>query len=207
MRRCVTSVSTWAISGPLSYVLARSKGDISAFAAKTKNGSPTYQAVVIANVEAGIDNIKAIEGHDMVYGDPASTSSHMIPKSMLVEEGLMGGKNYNEHFLGAHDAVAVAVQNGRAQAGGLSRPIFESLLEREIIDADKVKVLGYSKPFPQYPWAMRNSLDEGLQEQIRDAFYAMEDADILKEFKADGIAPITDADYDVVRDLKEKLDL
>lgn len=193
--------------GPLSYVLARSKGDISAFAAKTKNGSPTYQAVVIANVEAGIDDIKAIEGHDMVYGDPASTSSHMIPKSMLIEEGLMGGKNYNEHFLGAHDAVAVAVQNGRAQAGGLSRPIFESLLEQEIIDADKVKVLGYSKPFPQYPWAMRNSLDEGLQEQIRDAFYALEDADILKEFKADGMAPITDADYDVVRGLKKKLDL
>jgi phosphonate transport system substrate-binding protein len=107
-----------AYFGPLSYVLARSKSDISAFAAKTKNGSPTYQAVVIGNVAAGIDDIQAIKGHDMAYGDPASTSSHMIPKSMLVDEGLTGGEDYKEHFLGAHDAVAVAVQNGRAKPVG-----------------------------------------------------------------------------------------
>jgi phosphonate transport system substrate-binding protein len=143
----------------------------------------------------------------MAYGDPASTSSHMIPKSMLVEQGLKEGDNYKEHFLGAHDAVAVAVQNGTAQAGGLSRPIYESLVERDIIDPEKVEVLAISKPFPQYPWAMRNSLDDGLQEQIRTAFYELEDEEILKQFKADGMAPITDADYDVVRELKKSLDL
>jgi phosphonate transport system substrate-binding protein len=42
-----------AYFGPLSYVLAQSKSDISAFAAKTKHGSPTYEAVVIGNVESG----------------------------------------------------------------------------------------------------------------------------------------------------------
>lgn len=193
--------------GPLSYVLARSRSDIDAFAAKTKGGSPTYQAVVIANTDSGVDDIEAIRGHDMAYGDPASTSSHMIPKSMLVEQGLKADEDYQEHFLGAHDAVAVAVQNGRAQAGGLSRPIFESLVERGIIDDAKVKVLAYSKPFPQYPWVVRNSLDDGLQEQIRNAFYELKDEEILGQFKADGMAPITDADYDVVRDLKKSLDL
>jgi phosphonate transport system substrate-binding protein len=35
----------------------------------------------------------------------------------------------------------------------------------------------------------------------------LDDAEILKRFKADGMAPITDADYDVVRDLKKSLDL
>lgn len=196
-----------AYFGPLSYVLARSRSDIDAFAAKTKNGSATYQAVVITNAEAGIESIGDIQGHDMAYGDQASTSSHMIPKSMLVEQGLEAGKNYKEHFLGAHDAVAMAVQNGRAQAGGLSRPIFESLVARGVIDASKVKVLAYSEPFPQYPWAWRNSLDEDLKENIKTAFYALKDKDILKQFKADGLAPISDADYDVVRTLKKSLGL
>jgi len=36
---------------------------------------------------------------------------------------------------------------------------------------------------------------------------ALEDPAVLKAFKADGFAPITDADYDVVRDLQAKLGL
>jgi len=195
-----------AYFGPLSYVLAESKSDISAFAAKSRKGSPTYQAVVIANADSGIEKIEDIKG-DVAYGDPASTSSHLIPKSMLADKGLVAGENYDARFLGAHDAVAVAVQSGRAQAGGLSRPIFESLVDRGLIDAGKVKVLEYSKPFPQYPWAMRNDLDKGLQERIKQTFYALSDETILKYFKADALAPITDADYDVVRDLKKTLNL
>ena len=196
-----------AYFGPLSYVLAKSKSDIDAFAAKTKDGSATYKAVVIANRESGVKNIKDIKGKDMAYGDQASTSSHLIPKSMLVAEGLKAGDNYNEHFLGAHDAVAVAVQNGTAAAGGLSQPIFESLVERGVIDSSKVRVLAESKPFPQYPWAMRLDLDKNLQSKIKKVFYALQDKDILKNFKADGLAPIVDQDYDVVRDLKTALNM
>jgi len=84
-----------------------------------KNGKCTYQAVVIANVASGIRSISDIAGKDMAYGDPASTSSHLIPKSMLAEKGLSAKRHYREHFLGNHDAVAIAVQNAKAQAGGL----------------------------------------------------------------------------------------
>ena len=109
-----------AYFGPLSYVLARQKSSIEPFAAlKTKEGT-TYKAVVIGNVAAGINKIADIKGKNMAYGDPASTSSHLIPKSMLAEEGLKAKVDYQEHFVGAHDAVAMAVQNGNAQAGGLS---------------------------------------------------------------------------------------
>ena len=196
-----------AYFGPLSYVLAKSKSDIEAFAAKTKGGSTTYQAVVIGNTAAGIKSFKDIKGKDVAYGDQASTSSHMIPKSMLVDAGLEAGKNYKEHFVGAHDAVAVAVQNGKAVAGGLSKPIFESLVERGVIDSAKVRVLAESKPFPQYPWAMRMDLNDGLKKKIKNVFYALNDKEILKNFKADGLAPIDDQDYDVVRDLKTALNL
>jgi phosphonate transport system substrate-binding protein len=138
-----------AYFGPLSYVMAKSKSDIEAFAAIIKKGSATYQAVVIANTAANIHSIKDIRNKNMAYGDPASTSSHLIPKSMVAANGLTAGIDYKEHFLGAHDAVALTVQNNKAQAGGLSRPIFESLIEKGVIDSKKVMVLEYSKPFPQ----------------------------------------------------------
>lgn len=190
-----------AYFGPLSYVLARQKSEIEPFAALKSKGSTTYQAVVIANVAAGINQMNDIKGKDVAFGDKVSTSSHLIPKSMLAEKGLNSGTDYQEHFVGSHDAVAMAVQNGHAQAGGLSRPIFESLVERKIVSLDKVKVLGYSKPFPQYPWTMRSNLKPELKEKIRMAFLNLRDPVVLKSFKAEGFDAISDQQYDVVRNL------
>ena len=196
-----------AYFGPLSYVMAEQKSDIEAFAAREKKGKKTYQAVVIANKQSGITKMEEVKGKNMAYGDPASTSSHLIPKSMLKSAGLAHDKDYKEHFLGAHDAVAVSVQSGRADAGGLSRPIFESLVEKGIIDPQKVMVLGYSDPFPQYPWALRSDLDANLKKNIKSAFYELKDDAVLKPFKATGFAVMTDKDYDVVRDLAQILSL
>ncbi len=196
-----------AYFGPLSYTLAKNKSDIEAFAARMKGGNTTYHSVVIGNIAKGITKIEDAKDKDVAYGDTASTSSHLIPKSILRAHGLTEGKDYREHFLGAHDAVAVAVQNGNAVVGGLSQPIFESLVERKIISPEKVRVLKISKPFPQYPWTMRSNLDEGLKEKIRKAFYELKDPAILKPFKAQGFAPISDKDYDVVRELQAQLGL
>lgn len=190
-----------AYLGPLSYVMAKSKSEIEPFVAVSRNGSATYQSVIIAGVESGIQSIEGIKGKNMAYGDQASTSSHLIPKSILAEHGLQAKQNYNEHFLGAHDAVAMSVQSGKADAGGLSKTIFNSLVERGIIKPEKVKVIVESKPFPEYPWTLRSDLNPELKEKIREVFVSIKDKDILKTFKADGFAVITDKDYDAVRDL------
>jgi phosphonate transport system substrate-binding protein len=195
--------------GPLSYVLAKQKSNIEPFAGMIQKGSTTYQGVVIANVASGTASLEGAAGKDVAFGDPASTSSHLIPKFMLAKAGLTAGKSYREHFVGSHDAVAMAVQNGHAQVGGLSKPIFESLVERQIIDPAKVKVLAESRPYPQYPWTMRSSLAPALKDKIRVAFYELKDPAVLKPFKADGFGPISDKDYDVIRELGDvlKIDL
>jgi phosphonate transport system substrate-binding protein len=193
--------------GPLSYVLARQKCEIEPFAALRSKGSTTYQAVLIANSAAGIDSIDAVKGRDVAFGDTASTSSHLIPKAMLAEHRLVAESDYRPHFVGAHDAVALAVQGGKAHAGGLSKPIFESLLERGVIDPTKVKVLEESRPYPQYPWTMRSDLAPPLKERIRSAFLSLKDPEVLKPFKADGFGPISDADYDPIRELAKLLNL
>lgn len=193
--------------GPLSYVLAKSKSDIEAFAALKKKGSTTYHAVLIGNVEAGVNSYADIKGKDVAFGDVASTSSHLIPKSMLATHGLSTTRDYREHFVGSHDAVAIAVMNGHAQAGGLSQPIFKSLVERGVVDGAKVKVIEVSKAYPQYPWTLRSSLAPELKERIRLAFYDLNDPAVLKPFKADAFEAVTDADYEVVRELGQLLQL
>lgn len=193
--------------GPLSYVMAKQKSNIEPFAALERQGKATYQAVVIGNVAAKVKSIADVAGKDVAFGDVASTSSHLIPKYMLAQKGLKAKENYKEHFVGSHDAVAMAVQNGNAQAGGLSKTIFESLVQRKIIDPAKVVVLAESKEFPEYPWTMRSDLAPELKKKIVEAFLNLKDPKILKPFKADGFAVITDQDYDKVRNLAGILNL
>ncbi len=196
-----------AYFGPLSYVLAKTKSNIEAFAALEKNGETTYKAVVIGNSKEGIDSYEKIKGKTMAYGDQASTSSHLIPKSMLVKKGLKARKDYEEVFLGFHDAVAVAVANGKAQAGGLSKHIFNALIEKGTINKNQVILIEESQPFPQYPWTMRSDLDPQLKQKIKQAFFTLDDETVLKPFNAEGFQSIEDKDYNVVRDLGQVLNL
>lgn len=196
-----------AYFGPLSYVLAKTKSDIEPFAALKKNGKTTYQSIVIANTASGVNTLKDAREKTVAYGDRASTSSHLIPKSMFKEVGLEAGKDYQEVFAGSHDAVAIAVQNGNAQVGGLSKPIYESLIERNIISSGKVKVIAESQDYPQYPWTMRSDLSPELKAKISAAFLELTDQEILKAFKAEGFGAAADQDYNAIRDLAKILNL
>jgi phosphonate transport system substrate-binding protein len=206
-----------AYFGPASYTIAKDKMtggelDITPFAARLKGGGTTYQSVLIANAGADVASIEDMKGKNLevAFGDQASTSSHFAPKYTMMLAGIQPGQDYKENFLGAHDAVAINVQRGNAQVGGLSRPIFERLVSNGKIDSDKVVVLGYSADIPQYPWVMRTDMTEELQTAIRDAFLGLKKGDeaadaILKPFKADGFAAIGDADYDIIRDIRKNV--
>lgn len=196
-----------AYFGPLSYVLAKTKSDIEPFAAMVTDGKPTYRSVVIANAESGIDTYGDVRGKKVAYGDRASTSSHLIPKTLLLEAGMTAGSDYEQHFVGTHDAVAVNVANGNADAGGLSEVIFNHVVSKGLIDPKKVKVLGFSKEYPQYPWAMRSNLAPDLKDRVRDAFVGLKDPEVLKNFKAEGFVAISDSDYDVIREMGKLLNL
>ena len=69
--------------GPLSYVLARSRSDIEPFAALVAKGKTTYTSYLVANADAGIATPADVKGKTVGFGDPASTSSHLIPRALL----------------------------------------------------------------------------------------------------------------------------
>jgi phosphonate transport system substrate-binding protein len=95
-----------AYFGPRSYVLAKSKApNIEPFAVGVTNGSPTYRSVIITQADGAVKAIEDIKGKTVGFGDPASTSSHLIPRAFLAKRNLIGDKDYKFVHLGAHDAV------------------------------------------------------------------------------------------------------
>ena len=196
-----------AYFGPLSYVLTKSKSEIEPFAARLKNGKTTFKSCLIGNKATGIATFDAIRGKVFAFGDPASTSSRLFPELTLRQNGLTRGEDYMGVFLGAHDSVALAVQNGNAPAGGLSCPILESLISKGVISEDKITLIAETEEIPQYPWTMRSDLSPELKEKIKSTFIEIDNEKVLKPFKADGFAEINDSDYDGIRKAGDLLGL
>src|SRR5262245_33654552 len=197
-----------AYFGPFSYVLAKSRApEIEPFAVGIERGTPTYNSIVIAQVGGPVSELADIRGKSFGYGDQASTSSHLIPRALLLKHGLDGSKDYRPVHLGTHDAVARAVQNGQLPAGALSKAIFETLIERKTIDGDKVRIIAISEPIPNYPMVMQGNLAPQLKEAIRQAFLELKDPDVLKSFRVQGFAATDDKAYDVLRETAKILDL
>jgi phosphonate transport system substrate-binding protein len=197
-----------AYFGPFSYVLAKSKAkEIEPFAVGVERGKPFYNSIIIANADGPVKSVEDIKGKSFAFGDQASTSSHLAPRTLLAKQGLIGDKDYKVVHLGKHDAVARAVAAGQVPAGALSEAIYRVLVAEKRVDPAKLRELALSPPIPNYPMTMQGYLAPQLKESIRKAFLELNDPVILKLFRVEKLAPATDKDYDVLRDMATTLSL
>ncbi len=189
-----------AYLGPVTYILQSRRAKLEPFARPTHPSvGPTFQAVVIVPGDSPAQDLAALKGKDVAFGDPASTSGTWVPRYMLLEAGLVSGRDYALRVLGAHDAVAMAVANHKVNAGGLSMPIYNRLIGEKKLDAAAVRVLASSPPIPEYMWTFREGLDPAFKEEIREAFLSVTDPAALQVFRADAFIPAVDSDVDRVR--------
>jgi phosphonate transport system substrate-binding protein len=189
-----------AYLGPVTYVLQREKAEIVTFATpRHPEVGAVFEAAIIVPADSPATTLKDLAGTDIAFGDPASTSGNWVPRYELLAAGLHAGRDYKAHYLGAHDAVALAVANKKAAAGGISRPVYERLLAERKIDSAKVRTLMVSRPIPEYAWTFRAGLDPAFRQRVAEAFYAIDDPAVLGLLKADRFVASTDADMEPVR--------
>ena len=96
---------------------------------------------------------------------------------------------------------------GQVPAGALSEQIYRVLVKEGKIDPSKLKEIALSDPIPNYPMTLQGYLKPELKEQIKKAFLELNDPTILKLFRVEKLAPATDKDYDLLRDMARTLSL
>ena len=74
--------------GPLSYVLAEQEAGAEPFAAGIRKGSEshTYKSIFVARCDSGIKTLKDLEGKNVVFVNPTSTSGGLMPTYMIKKE-------------------------------------------------------------------------------------------------------------------------
>jgi len=189
-----------AYLGPVTYILQSRRAKLLPFARPSHAVvGPTFQAAVIVPASSPAQTLADLRGKEIAFGDPASTSGTWVPRYQLLEAGLVAGRDYTLRVLGAHDAVALAVANGRADAGGLSLPIYQRLIREGKIDGAKLRVLAESPAIPEYMFTFREGLDPAFREDVRKAFVSITDPAVLQLFRAEAFIAATDSDVDRVR--------
>jgi len=198
--------------GPLSYVLAEQEAGAEPFAAGIRKGgdSHTYKSIFVTRCDSGIKSIKDLEGKNVVFVNPTSTSGGLMPTYMIKKEtGKMPDQFFGKFaYAGAHDAAELAVKNKTADAAADNDITYEKMLKKGEISKDESCIIAESEPLPGSPLTYRGDLDADKKAKIKDAILnAYKDIEVTGYGELARYDEVKAADYQKIRDMIKELGL
>jgi phosphonate transport system substrate-binding protein len=197
--------------GPFSYLLAVQEAGAEALGITVSTRAqpavfdaslrPAYFSVISTKKGSGIRSIADLKGHSLNFVDPASTSGHLIPKTLLLANGLVPDRDVKTVFAGAHPTSVLALWNDKSDAASSTETTLYNLAQNNQIEfcgfadgevgkdrspADvsslydacpngKIAMVAFSDPIPNTPFAVRGDLPPTLKQAIKEALLAMKD--------------------------------
>jgi phosphonate transport system substrate-binding protein len=173
-----------------------------------KSGKATYRCCVIVRSESSIPSLQALKGKTFAFGSKDSTSSHLMPRSMLIGAGVDIDTDLVAYkYTGSHTNVANAVAVGMLEAGGVKESVAEKFAKQ-----GRVRILAKSGDIPQFPICVNKHLSQEMTAKIVDALLKLDDQ--TPEHKAvltainekfTGSEKAESSNYDIVRDMIQKI--
>ena len=133
-----------------------------------------FHSVFITQTKSDINSLTDLKGHSFAFGDVNSTSGHLMPayymRAANVDQGLFSKALYT----GGHDATALAVANGKVDAGAMDELVFGNMMRSGKITPEQVRVFYATPPFFDYVWAARKGLDPKVSESFAAALLKLD---------------------------------
>jgi phosphonate transport system substrate-binding protein len=190
--------------GPFAYVLAVQEARAEAVAVGISNRDeaevddailPYYFSVVFTKKGNGIESLEDIRGKGFNFVDPASTSGHLAPKTLLITKGFNPDKDFKTVFAGSHPTSVISVWNDKAPAGATHEGNLLALDNQGQVDwcnypdgrvnvprtQDEIDahfdscpdgslvILAQTDPIPNTPFSVRSNLPDSLKQAVKDA--------------------------------------
>ena len=200
---------------PAGYVLANREAKAMIVARNLWHGKATFTSRIFVRKESGITALEGLRGKTMAFVDPASSSGYIYPMLLLIQRGLVKGRDPKTFFRevvfsGSHDASMQALLNGHVDAIATFDQAREQYL-KDPAQREKLVVVAETQPIPEAGIASRDGLDPALVNRVRTALLQMKGpayAALLKRlYDIDGFEAADDKDYDPVRHAVDQLNL
>lgn len=172
-------------------------------------GVPSFWGGVIVRNDSEIKTIEQCRGKKIAAIGEHSYAGYMFFKALLDEKKIDAAKDLDIQFLGKLDTIIYGVLNKKYDVGLIRLDTLDMKNFTSI--KDQFRVVARSAEIPQFPFVVKNSMDQRTVAIIREVLTGLSpdrpnDLEILKSLQIEKIVAATKADYDpfynVIKDNK-----
>lgn len=205
----------FALLGPKATLLASREGRATVIARTINGAKPNYYSLIFTRRDSGIRRLADFRGHSFAFVDVNSASGHLFPRFLLQQAGIVPERDLRQTlYAGAHDAVILAVLNGKVDGGATwaNDPHGEtSGLSRMLTPAQRgqLRIIAASPPIPGEGIVARSGIAPRLRQAMQAALVHMGDTAVGRQAVAalsfSGFVPAGIADYQILADVEAKV--
>lgn len=162
-----------ATYGAFSYYLAQNVADITPVAMDQRTpaaGSGAVQSLGVVAAGSDIKTLKDVQGKDVCFTDPASSTGYLAAAAGLIGVGLDPKSDINPIFAGSHDVAVTQMLAGDCDVAFVAGTFITDILPaRGVIKDGDVETLWTSPDIPGTPMVIGDWLPEDLRTKISNA--------------------------------------
>ncbi|UAA37124.1 phosphate/phosphite/phosphonate ABC transporter substrate-binding protein [Paraneptunicella aestuarii] len=172
-----------------------------------------FKSVVIVRSDSPYTTLFDLKDKRFSFGSRLSTSAHLMPRAFFKRVQIEPESFFSQvEYSGAHDKTVEWVNNGKIDAGVLNPLVLQSMHLDGRIDPTKIRVIWRSPSYQDYVWAVQPTMGEDLINKIRDAFLKLsysneKDKQLLNDMSAHHYVPVGNADFSVLSQIIDELDM
>jgi phosphonate transport system substrate-binding protein len=191
------------------YVRARHQLGHRLLARNREQGSDQIRTAIIVRRESRFQAIADLKGRKIIFGGGRDAMvSYIMAIDLLRTAGLNAG-DFLADFAQNPPKAAIAMYYGQADAAAAGEPILRAPVVTDAIGANALRAIATSDAQPQLPWAVSRRVAEPVRERLielmLDLDRSAEGRKLLRTMRMDAYSPATDADYDSLRDMVERV--
>lgn len=192
-----------AYLGPFAYLRAQDQCGAEPVVHLRTGQRDEYRSVILVREDSDIESLADLRGRRVGLGPILSTSSHLVPLSMLRETGFSAaaGEGSSCQAYDHHEQAALGVLLGEVDACGVRDIVGERFAQRGL------RVVAESGPIPNFPLVISPHAPESLRDELLAALVTRPATDpeaasaiaALDPELAGGFAPSNDSEFDELR--------
>lgn len=188
------------LAGPSEYIAIKANAGLEPVVSIER---PGYRSFIMVKADSDIQNTEDLRGRTIAMKDPGSTSGHIGPIALIMDEGLDPENDVDLRLLGDLRIEAFAAGDVDALGSGTS----DERRVQEAYGEDFYRLVTEGDELPRDVIGMREGLPEECYQEVEERILANEDRvlDALlassPKYGESSLHSVSDEEYDEMRDV------
>ncbi len=173
--------------------------------AERYQGKPVYYSDVVVHRDSPFQTFADLQGATWAYNEPGSLSGYEVMRHHLAKLGETAQFFGQMVEAGAHQQSLQMILAQQVDVSAIDSTVLEQALQARPELAEQLRIIEVLGPSPMPPWVVTQSVPLELRMAIRTLLTKMHEnpagQSILAQGSISHFAPVTDADYDPVRQM------